>query len=87
MQVAEATVMTTPQFTELPLVTNIFVGPNETPNQILFWDGFGAACEGQPLEDMPTERQKKGWWFAMKCAGDTEVYSVEDDHAWIKGGC
>jgi hypothetical protein len=71
----------------LPLVSKIFAGPNETSSQILYWDGFNAFSEGMQLEDMPTARQAEGWWFANKCEGEAEVYSIEDDHEWIRTGC
>lgn len=31
-----------------------------------YTDGFNAYCEGQPLEDMPSEEHQRGWWGANR---------------------
>lgn len=70
----------------LPLVSKAWFGEDESRSHILYWDGFEAYIEGQPLEDMPTKQQRKGWWAANKADGEAEVGSIEDDHEWIRTG-
>lgn len=53
----------------------------------LFWDGFFAYCENKPLEDMPSEHQRKGWWHANMSEAETQalVDGREDEDFWRKG--
>lgn len=54
-----------------------------------YLDGWWAATEGQPLAAMPTEYHEAGWWSASMPLGERDKFdgSIEDDHAWIRGGC
>lgn len=56
----------------LPLVSKAYFDENESRSHILFWDGFEAYIEGQPLENMPTKMQERGWWFGNKMEGEAE---------------
>lgn len=64
--------------------------PLET-NTNLFWDGFYAYCEGQPLAAMPTEQHEFGWWSANMSQAEAEMPSayqddMEDREFWRRGG-
>lgn len=61
----------------------------DTPNN-RFWDGFQAHCEGQPLEDMPSADQERGWFAGNAAQGEAETDEYADDIAdrqfWATGG-
>lgn len=61
--------------------------PLETRNT-LWWDGFFAYCEGQPLAAMPTETHEFGWWSASLSAVEVEdLVEAREDEEWTRRGC
>lgn len=68
----------------------MLVSKSATVATSLFQDGFAAYCEGQRLEDMPTEAQRRGWWSALNAQAHAEYEredAIESDYDWIRGGC
>lgn len=57
------------------------------PVTTAFWSGFDAYCKGALLEDMQTHEQRNGWWFALKCQGDTVELedNMQDRAFWARG--
>lgn len=67
----------------------LFIATNNTGTltRTAYWQGFDAYCDRQPLEDMPTEDHKRGWWFACRCEGDTLAYVDEiEEREFIRWG-
>lgn len=52
-----------------------------------YWQGFDMYVKGAQLEDMPSAEHARGWWFALKCQGDTLDYEgdIADRMQWMRG--
>lgn len=75
---------------ESQIVSRVMMAHNplETPTA-LFWDGFNAYCEGQPLAAMPTEQHEFGWWSASMTQAEMsaeELVEAREDEEFFRQG-